>query len=158
MPLAPPLTPPLPPAPVAPPGPVVPAGPPVGALPGASLPAGQPGAPAGAPGVPGAPGGYAGYVGPTGAPAPRSGLGFGAGIGVGTAVGCVSMILALILFFSLANLGMAFSIGAVVLPLILGAVLLIWRQTRGIGVGVLIISAAAWIIVIGPCLGLLNGL
>jgi hypothetical protein len=67
------------------------------------------------------------------------------------------MFIAVILFFSLANLGMAFSIGAVVLPLILGAVLLIWPKTRGIGVGVLIVSAAAWIVVIGPCLGLLNG-
>ncbi|MGN7860230.1 hypothetical protein ACTJI8_06590 [Microbacterium sp. 22303] len=68
------------------------------------------------------------------------------------------MLIALVLFFSLANLGTAFSIGALVLPLILGAVLLIWAKTRGIGVGVLIISAAAWLVVIGPCLGLLNGL
>lgn len=110
------------------------------------------------PGTPGAPGGYAAYVGPTGAPTPRSGLGFGAGIGIGTAVGCGSLLLALMLFFGLANLGTAFSIGAFVLPLILGAVLLFWRKTRGIGVGVLIISAAAWIVVIGPCLGMLNGL
>lgn len=68
------------------------------------------------------------------------------------------MLIALVLFFSLANLGTAFSIGALVLPLILGAALLIWAKTRGIGVGVLIISAAAWLVVIGPCLGLLNGL
>jgi len=68
------------------------------------------------------------------------------------------MILALVLFFGLANLGTVFSIGVFVLPLILGAVLLFWRKTRGIGVGVLIIAAAAWIVVIGPCLGLLGNL
>jgi len=68
------------------------------------------------------------------------------------------MILALVLFFGLANLGTVFSIGAFVLPVILGAVLLFWRKTRGIGVGVLIIAAAAWIVVIGPCLGLLGNL
>jgi hypothetical protein len=73
-------------------------------------------------------------------------------------VGCGSLLLALILFFSLTSLGTAISIGALVLPLVLGAVLLIWRKTRGIGVGVLIISAAAWIVVIGPCLGMFNGL
>lgn len=67
------------------------------------------------------------------------------------------MIFALMLFFMLANLGTAISIGALVLPLILGAVLLIWPKTRGIGVGVLIIAAAAWLVVIGPCLGLLGG-
>ncbi|OZB84840.1 MAG: hypothetical protein B7X32_05755 [Microbacterium sp. 13-71-7] len=73
-------------------------------------------------------------------------------------MGCGSLLLALILFFSLTSLGTAISIGALVLPLVLGAVLLIWRKTRGIGVGVLIISAAAWIVVIGPCLGMFNGL
>ncbi|MBS1698104.1 MAG: hypothetical protein JST25_06840, partial [Actinobacteria bacterium] len=88
---------------------------------------------------------------------PRAGLSFGAGIGIGTAIGCGSMIIALVLFFGLANLGIAFSIGAVALPLIAGAVLMFWRRTRGIGLGVLIISAATWIVVIGPCLGLIGG-
>ncbi len=84
-------------------------------------------------------------------------MSFGGGIGVGIGIGCASLLIALVLYFALLSLSGTFSLLIFVFPLVVGGVLMFWKKTRGMGTGVLIISAAAWITVIGPCLGLFSG-
>lgn len=89
----------------------------------------------------------------------RSGLGEGAKIGIGSGIGCVSYVLALVLFIgtmsALSQAGAAAYFVFFGIPVLVGAGLLFARRTRGFGVGILIISAAAWLVVIGPCAGLM---
>ena len=35
-------------------------------------------------------------------------------------------------------------------------VMLFFKKTRGIAIGILIVAAAAWIVVLGPCLGMVG--
>ncbi|KJL46627.1 hypothetical protein RS84_03267 [Microbacterium hydrocarbonoxydans] len=118
---------------------------------------GQPGQPGQPPqyGQPGQP--PYGYAYP---PSPqRSGMGDGAKIGIGSGIGCVSYIVALVLFMgtmsALSQAGGAAYFVFFGIPLLVGVGLLFARKTRGFGVGILIISAAAWLVVLGPCAGLL---
>lgn len=91
---------------------------------------------------------------------PRTGLSMGAGIGVGVGIGCGAHIIAILLMF--ATLTLAFSAGstifALVWPFVLVALvaiaMLFFQKTRGVAIGMLIVAAAAWIVVLGPCLGM----
>lgn len=147
----------IPPAPIAPPAPVAP--PASAAAPPQQYPVPPPqygqAPPYGQPPQPGQP--PYGYAYP--AYAPRSGLGEGAKIGIGSGIGCVSYILALGLFIgtmsALSQAGGAAYFVFFGIPVLVGAGLLFARRTRGVGVGILIISAAAWLVVIGPCAGLM---
>jgi hypothetical protein len=86
-------------------------------------------------------------------------MGDGAKIGIGSGIGCVSYIVALVLFMgtmsALSQAGGAAYFVFFGIPLLVGVGLLFARKTRGFGVGILIISAAAWLVVLGPCAGLL---
>ncbi len=89
-------------------------------------------------------------------PAPKDGR---PGMGVGVATGCGLQVLAAILFF--ATLALAFNFFGALWPFIVitvgAALLMISRRWRRFATGVLIVSAATWIIVIGPCVGLMTG-
>lgn len=175
----------VPPEPVVPPGPVVPPEPVVAPEPVV------PPAPPSAPPYPGPAQPYSGtpapYPGPPPYPGPlpqpgtagqpaqppydpyayphhpqqERGLGNGAKVGIGTGIGCLSYIVAFVLFLSvisaLSFAGTAAYFVIFGLPVLIGIGLLFSPRSRGIGVGMLIVSAAAWLIVIGPCIGLISG-
>lgn len=93
-------------------------------------------------------------------------LGFGAGIGIGTGTGINVLAHGLGFFLMiltvnditdgdpglLAYLWPYLTIGVV------GIVMMFFAKTRSIGTGILIVSAALWLIIIGPCVALLTGL
>ncbi|MDT3315897.1 hypothetical protein Q9S71_03580 [Microbacterium sp. KSW4-11] len=141
-----------------------PAGPPAGAPQGP--PAGKPtagppsstpplaGPPYPTPPHPGAPGispEPPGYGQP---PGPRR-LSFGAGVGIGTGIGCGAYVLGGLLAIALISTGLVGFLAPFVIIAIVGAALMFSARTRPIGTGILIVTAAAWILVLGPCVALL---
>lgn len=140
--------PPVPPSGGTPPA-AVPPPPPVPQVP-ASSPYGPPAY--GSPGTPGDPA----------AAGERPGLSTGAGIGIGVGIGCGAHVVAFILLLATLMLGGMFGstlIGIIwpfVVVAIVAIVMLFWKRTRGIAIGMLIVAAAAWIVVLGPCLGMMG--
>lgn len=93
-------------------------------------------------------------------PDPEHRLGTGAQTGIGTGIGCLSIVLAVPLLFVFAQVVGNFLVAMWVvflLPVVIGIGLLFSMRTRGYGIGMLIASAAAWLIVLGPCVALLGG-
>ncbi|QEW02560.1 hypothetical protein [Microbacterium lushaniae] len=129
------------------------AGPPAPAVPPAPAPYGTPPPPQFAP----PPGG------PQPAPAPQQPPGdrrrFGRGIAAGLGIGCGAYVLGIVL--ALGTLGVASTIFGFLWPFIAIAVvsiaLMFSPRTRPYGTGMLIMTGAAWLIVIGPCIALLGG-
>lgn len=82
------------------------------------------------------------------------------GVGPGVATGCGLQMLAVLLFFLTA--GVVPTVFGALWPFILftvaAALLMISKKWRRFATGALIVSAATWIVVIGPCIALLNGL
>lgn len=80
------------------------------------------------------------------------------GVGPGVATGCGLQVLAVIAFF--ATGGFIAGILGILWPFIVvtvaAALLMLSRRWRRFATGVLIVSAATWIVVIGPCIALLN--
>ncbi|MFT4229294.1 MAG: hypothetical protein QM602_03285 [Microbacterium sp.] len=135
------------------------AGPPHPGQPGPPNP-GQPGPPY--PGYPGPP--YPGYPGPPylGYPPPRQGIGFGGWVGIGVAIGVGLQVLAVVLMLLSAGLGIDFvGVWGLLWPFALVAVaaiaMMFFRKTRGAATGILIVAAATFLIVIGPCIAMLSG-
>jgi len=81
------------------------------------------------------------------------------GVGIGIATGCGLQVLGAVLF--LATIGVIGSIWGLVWPFVLITVLagalMFSRRWRRFATGVLIVSAASWLIVIGPCIGMMGG-
>ncbi|MFC7788789.1 hypothetical protein ACU045_07370 [Microbacterium sp. MAHUQ-60] len=96
-------------------------------------------------------------------PAPtRKGLSFGAGLGIGIAIGIVAHVLGIVAMFAVLSTmnGDAGIIGLVwpfLLIAIAAVVMMFFRATRPYATGVLIIAAAMWLVIIGPCIMLLGG-
>lgn len=81
----------------------------------------------------------------------------GPGTGVGVAIGCVSVIVGVLLF--LGSLGAGYgALWPFVLLTVVSVIVAALPRARRVGVGMLIVSVAMWIIVIGPCFAILNGL
>lgn len=82
------------------------------------------------------------------------------GVGAGVATGCGLQVLAFVLFFVTA--GLALGVFGALWPFILvtvgSALLMLSQRWRRFATGALIVCVATWIIVIGPCIALLNGL
>lgn len=124
-----------------------PAGPPSPAPPLAGPPYPTPPHP-GAPGISPEPPGYGQP------PGPRR-LSFGAGVGIGTGIGCGAYVLGGLLAIALISTGLVGFLAPFVIIAIVGVALMFSARTRPIGTGILIITAAAWILVLGPCVALL---
>ena len=96
-----------------------------------------------------------GSVAPRGDPPQRS---FGGGLAAGVGIGCGAFVAGALVI--LATLGMVASTVGFFWPFILIAIIAIvmmfFRRTRPIATGMLIVTAAMWIIVIGPCLALIS--
>lgn len=147
-------SPPLPPVPppvggpAGPPYPTPPqAGPPYPTPPQAGPPYPTPPYP-GAHGISPEPPGYAQPAGPR----PRS---FGAGVGIGTGIGCGAYVLAGLLAIALISVGLIGFLIPFVIIAVVGIALMFSPRTRPIGTGILIVTAAAWILVLGPCVALI---
>ena len=80
------------------------------------------------------------------------------GVGPGVATGCGLQVLAVVLFFATAGLvaGVFGALWPFILVTVGAALLMISKRWRRFATGVLIVSAAAWIVVIGPCIALLS--
>lgn len=80
------------------------------------------------------------------------------GVGPGVATGCGLQVLAVIVFFLTS--GYVGGILGILWPFILitvaAALLMISKRWRRFATGALIVSAAMWIVVIGPCIALLS--
>ena len=91
------------------------------------------------------------------APPPRGSqpLGVGAGAGIGCGLHFVAFFFGLLLLSAGGGSGIGFFIPFMVIAV--GAiVMMFFPQTRKLATGMLIIVAAAWLIVLGPCLGLVT--
>jgi hypothetical protein len=81
------------------------------------------------------------------------------GVGAGVAAGCGLQVLAFVLF--LATSALMFNFLGALWPFILAtvgaALLMLSQRWRRFATGALIVCAATWIIVIGPCISLLGG-
>jgi hypothetical protein len=80
-------------------------------------------------------------------------------VGAGVATGCGLQVLAIILFFATSALMFSF-LGALwpfILVTVGSALLMLSRRWRRFATGALIVCAATWIVVIGPCIALLGG-
>lgn len=78
------------------------------------------------------------------------------GIGAGIATGCGLHLLGLLLVFF--GLGASSILGFVwpfVLVAVAAGVLMIWKPWRRFAAGILIVAASAWLVFIGPCVGLM---
>lgn len=102
----------------------------------------------GAPGISPEPAGYA-------QPAEPRRLSFGAGVGIGTGIGCGAYVLAGLLAIALISVGLIGFLAPFVIIAVVGVALMFSARTRPIGTGILIVTAAAWILVLGPCVALL---
>ncbi|MFF8188749.1 hypothetical protein ACF044_15965 [Microbacterium sp. NPDC016588] len=101
---------------------------------------------------PGAPAG-------SGAPAAPPAAGRGPGVGVGVGLGCVAHVIAfplmLITLMSAAGIwGALWPFYVIGLAAIVG---MFSEASRKVSTGVLIVSAAAWIVFLGPCVALVGG-
>ena len=81
------------------------------------------------------------------------------GVGAGVATGCGLQVLAFILFFASASLMLNFfgALWPFILVTVGAGLLMISRRWRRFATGALIVCAATWIVVIGPCIALLGG-
>ncbi len=83
----------------------------------------------------------------------------GPGVWAGVGTGCGLQILGVLIFLAL--IGTGTSLFGWLWPFIAipaaAAVLLIFKNLRRFATGILIVSAAMWIIVLGPCLALMTG-
>lgn len=100
------------------------------------------------PGISPEPPGYAQAAGPR----PRS---FGAGVGIGTGIGCGAYVLGGLLAIALISTGLVGFLIPFVIIAVVGIALMFSARTRPFGTGILIVTAAAWILVLGPCVALL---
>jgi hypothetical protein len=92
---------------------------------------------------------------PPAAPAKPEGPGVAAGVGTGCAVHILGV--ALIFLTSLAMYGVWGILGPFILIAVVAGLLMIWPNLRRFAAGMLIVVAAAWITVLGPCVALLTG-
>lgn len=108
----------------------------------------------------GAPPGPSGApTGPYGArPSPRveGGGSLGAGIGIGCGGAVVAVLAGLWLVSAVLYAGWTFALPALVL-LAVSIILFVNLRTRRLGLGMLIVVAASFLVVIGPCTVLMNG-
>ncbi|WP_344059842.1 hypothetical protein [Microbacterium pumilum] len=81
------------------------------------------------------------------------------GVGPGVATGCGLQVLAVILFFLTAGIIPSFfgALWPFILFTIGAALLMLSRRWRRFATGALIVAAATWIVVIGPCIAIING-
>jgi hypothetical protein len=75
------------------------------------------------------------------------------------ATGCGLQVLAVILFFLTGGLMMGFlgSLWPFILVTVGSALLMLSKRWRRFATGALIVCAATWIVVIGPCIAILSG-
>ena len=153
-PATPPLLPPVPPGtPAPPPGAVTP---PPGAA--APPPGGWQPPP---PPDPNAPAGY--VVGVPGQPPipPRKKMSFGGWLAIGLAIGVPVQILALVLALNTTNISYPLGIIGFFWPYIIVVlacvVMMFFPKTRPVATGILIVTAASWLLVLGPCIAMLGG-
>ncbi|MDT0158278.1 hypothetical protein Q9R19_11630 [Microbacterium sp. ARD32] len=86
----------------------------------------------------------------------RKGLSFGARLGLGVAIGVVAHVVCLVLLFAIAaQFGLFAGLTPFILLAVASVVGMFFRVTRPWATGVLIIAAAAWLIVLGPCIALI---
>ncbi len=89
---------------------------------------------------------------------PREGGSLWGGIGIG----CGVYVLLGMLMLPLISAGLFAGFGGLILyfliPAIIGVVVAASERARRVGLGMLIAAAATWLVVIGPCMGLLSGL
>ena len=87
-------------------------------------------------------------------------MSFGAGVGTGVGIGCGAYAIGGVVVF--ATLGIIGSVLGWLWPFVIIAavaiVMMFFPRTRAIATGILIVSAAAWLTVIGPCLLLVTGM
>lgn len=93
----------------------------------------------------------------------RRGLSFGAGLGIGTAIGVVAHGIGVAAMFAfLEALGGAGGLLGFLWPFLLIAaaagVMMFFAPTRSFATGILIIAAAMWLVIIGPCIALVASL
>ncbi|MGX1934247.1 hypothetical protein [Microbacterium resistens] len=116
--------------------------------------------PDGPEGAPQGPTGAAGPLPPPPPPAP-AGLSVGAARGIGATAGCLAHFLGFALMMATLSaaawMGLFAMVWPYVLILLVSALLLIRPSTRPYAVGALIVAAASWIVLIGPCLLLFSG-
>ncbi|QIK62665.1 hypothetical protein G7068_05165 [Leucobacter viscericola] len=97
-------------------------------------------------------------------PTPEPGKPGGGSILGGMGVGCGSYVLLFLLIFAPGVSGMIFTstntgyILYFAIPAVIGLVLAIIPTSRRWGIGLLIVSAASWLIALGPCLAFMGGL
>ena len=103
-------------------------------------------------------------LGPAQGPPPRKRPSLGAGVGIGFAalfVAVLLLFLTLAASYSLYEMGLDLGVWAFLWPFILivivGVVLMFSQKWRRFATGYLIVAAAFWLIVLGPCIALLSG-
>ncbi|QIM17028.1 hypothetical protein G7067_12440 [Leucobacter insecticola] len=86
----------------------------------------------------------------------------GGSIWGGVGIGCGSYVFVLLIGFVLLGSGVYFSGNVFLLllfsPLAIGILLAVLPRTRRLGIGALILTAAAWLILIGPCFAMIGGI
>ncbi|MBL5974072.1 MAG: hypothetical protein D3X82_10015 [Candidatus Leucobacter sulfamidivorax] len=86
----------------------------------------------------------------------------GGSIWGGVGIGCGAYVLFGALMLPLIGAGLFAGFGGLILyflvPAIVGVFVALSERARRIGLGMLIAAAASWLVVIGPCMGLLSGL
>lgn len=94
--------------------------------------------------------------------APRKGMSFGAGLGIGLAIGFgANLVAGILMVISLGLPMMQVGPIGILWPFLLAAlvplVMMFFAKTRSFATGMLIMCAAVWLIVIGPCILLIRG-
>ncbi|MFJ6678269.1 hypothetical protein ACIQLK_03965 [Microbacterium sp. NPDC091382] len=77
-------------------------------------------------------------------------------MGIGAGIGCGAYVLGGLLAIGLISVGLIGFLAPFVIIAVVGIALMFSARTRGIGTGILIVTAAAWILVLGPCVALLS--
>lgn len=95
-------------------------------------------------------------------PTERKGLSFGAGLGIGIAIGAVAHLIGIFAMFASldavnSDAGLLMLLWPFVLIMLAAAVMMFFRVTRSYATGILIVAAALWLVIIGPCIALLGG-
>lgn len=113
--------------------------------------------------------GYGAPQPPYGAPPVRKSLSFGAWVWIGIAIGIGAHVIgAFLMLTTLSSIGSVQGPNSVVLSMlillwpfiaiaVIAGLMMINPRSRGCATGILIVSAALWLIVIGPCIGLISG-